>query len=695
MMTQGKKLAAITVFFFAGLAFCAAAEQSRWLISGNVAERGKASFGRLYKAAANESSYSRYAGKDRLNALTVPLYKNASRAKKDPLRFAAVSFYLRFSPFTRDYDAHLADSKAPFRKLNFGFSFAAKKADTYNDLAFFVTGSLHQSDYFVFGGSGCREMKISPYILLEKAGGNSVSGQVSRRHVLNPYVTFSGISSQYAPVLVQIVHDRQRETLAIYLNGVRQNRIPLAGVNPGNRKIASVSLFWAKTNKDRKSETYMFELSPPSVYFGNAEPVTAPKTPTPPRINAEHHDSFFENTLALLYGPQNDWEQGVSRLKKLASRKHAPAIFELACCRLRGIGGPPDRKAAARHAEEAAKLGVSKGTALWALAATAPWYRKRSKDHLNWFNEAGPLLEYERVIKLENVPKFYAAALRRTIDRTKRDTPRNGIILAELKKLADTGLPCALYYCGLECGDQQEQLRLMKAAARAGSPDAVYLVQKDVMDPAKYSLQKCFPLRTQLLWAVKSPFTFARPPRTNPLEPDLRTLTDLYRRTRRPEAAFACAEFLMRALPKAAPSVRSEAEFYLKSAAEALPVARLRYILLYLDGFFEDGEAAEKYLKALEGEDVPPLYLKELAARLKEKRAPGENRALWEVLHKENSLWALYYLGEYAAKKGQQKDAARYRHEFLRRDTARRNHSDEDGVFTWGHPGQAFAGFCN
>ena len=691
-----KKVAVIAVFLFASLAFCAAAEQSRWMISGNVAERGKASFGQLYKAAANESSYSRYAGRDRLNALTVPLYRNVSRAKKDPLRFAAVSFYLRFSPFTRDYDAHLADSKAPFRKLNFGFSFTGRKADTYNDLAFFATGSLHGSDYFVFGGPGCREMKISPYILLKKAGGGNVSGQASRPHVLNPYVTFSGVSSQYAPVLVQIVHDRRRETLSVYLNGVRQNRIPLGGVNPQNRKIASVSLFWARTNKDRKSETYMFELSPPSVYFGNAEPVTAPKTLTPPRINAEHHDSFFENTLALLYGPRNDWEQGVSRLKKLASRKHAPAVFELACCRLRGIGGPPDRKAAARYAEEAAKLGVSKGAALWALAATAPWYRKRSKDHVNWFNEAGPLLEFERVIKLENVPKFYAAALHRTIDRIKKDTPRNRIILAELKRLADTGLPSALYYYGLECGDQTEQMRLMKTAARAGSPDAVeYLVQKDAMEPAKYSLQRRFPLRTQLLWAVKYPFTFAWPPRTNPLEQELRPLTDLYRRTKRPEAAFACAEFLAGSLPKAAPSVRREAEFYMKSAAETLPVARLRYILLYLDGFFEDGAAAEKYLKSLAGEDVPLLYLKELAARLKEKRAPGENRALWEELHKENSLWALYYLGEYAAKKGQRRDAARYRHEFLERDTARRNFSDEDGVFTWGDPGQAFTGFCN
>ena len=691
-----RKLAAIAVFFSACLAFCAAAERSSWVISGNVAEKGKASFGRLYRAAANESSYSRYTGRDRLNALTVPLYRNASRAKKDSSRFAAVSFYLRFSPFTRDYDAHLVADPMPFRKLNFGFSFAAKKADSYNDLAFFVTGSLHGNDYFVFGGPGCREMKISPYALLKKTGGSSVSGQVSRRHVLNPYVTFSGVSSQYAPVLVQIVHDRQRETLTVCLNGVRQNRIPLASVNPGNRKIASVSLFWAKTNKDRKSETYMFELSPPSVYFGNAEPVTAPKTPTPPRINAEHHDSFFENTLALLYGPQNDWEQGVSRLKKLASRKHAPAIFELACCRLRGIGGPPDRKAAARYAEEAAKLGVAKGAALWALAATAPWYRKRSKDHVNWFNEAGPLLEYERVIKLENVPKFYAASLRRTIDRVNKDNPRNGIILAELKKLADTGLPCALYYYGLECGDQQAQLRCMEAAARAGSPDAVeYLVQTDAMEPAKYSLQRRFPLRTQLLWAVKYPFTFARPPRTNPLEQELRPLTELYRKTKRPEAAFACAEFFMGTLPKAAPSVRSEAEFYMKSAAETLPVARLRYILLCLDGVFEDGAAAEKYLKSLEGEDVPPLYLKELAARLKEKRTPGENRALWEALHKENSLWALYYLGEYAAKKGQRKDAARYRHEFLERDTARRNHSDEDGVFTWGRPGQTFAGFCN
>ena len=236
----------------------------------------------------------------------------------------------------------------------------------------------------------------------------------------------------------------------------------------------------------------------------------------------------------------------------------------------------------------------------------------------------------------------------------------------------------------------------MEAAARAGSPDAVeYLIQKDVMEPAKYCRQRRFPLRTQLLWAVKYPFTFARPPRTNALEQELRTLTELYRKTKRPEAAFACAEFLMGSLPKAAPSVRSEAEFYLKSAAETLPVARLRYILLYLDGFFEDGTAAEKYLKSLEGEEVPPLYLKELAARLKEKRAPGENRVLWEELHKENSLWALYHLGEYAAKKGQQKDAARYRHEFLRRDTARRDISDEDGIFTWGHPGQAFAGFCN
>ena len=89
------------------------------------------------------------------------------------------------------------------------------------------------------------------------------------------------------------------------------------------------------------------------------------------------------------------------------------------------------------------------------------------------------------------------------------------------------------------------------------------------------------------------------------------------------------------------------------------------------------------------------MYLKELAARLKEKRAPGENRALWEELHKANSLWALYYLGEYAAKKGQRKDAARYRYEFVKRDTARRNFSDEDGVFTWRHPGQTFDGFCN
>ena len=691
-----KKVAVIAVFLSASLAFCAAAERAPWMTSGNAAARGKASFGQLYKAAANESSYSRYAGKERLNALTVPLYRNVSRAKKDPLRFAALSFYLRFSPFTRDYDAHLMDSKAPFRKLNFGFSFAAKKAGTYNDLAFFVTGSLHGSDYFVFGGPGCREMKISPYALLKKADGNSVTGQVSRRHVLNPCVTFSGVSSQYAPVLVQIVHDRRRETLEIYLDGVRQNRIPLAGVNPGNRKIASVSLFWGKTNHDRKSETYMFELSPPSVYFGDAGPVIVPETPTPPRINAEHHDSFFEDTLALLYGPQNNWEQGVARLKKLASRKHAPAIFELACCRLRGIGGPPDRKAAARYAEEAAKLGVSKGAALWALAATAPWYRKRSKDHVNWSNEAGSLLESERVIKLKNVPKFYAAALHRTIDREKTDNPRNGIILAELKKLADTGLPCALYYYGLTCGDQPEQMRCMEAAARAGNPDAVeYLVRKDVMEPAKYSLQRRFALRTQLLWAVKYPFTFALPPRTNPLQQDLRPLTELYRKTKRPEAAFACAEFLMGSLPKAAPGVRSEAEFYLKSAAETLPVARLRYILLCLDGVFEDGAAAEKYLKSLEGEDVPTLYLKELAARLKEKRTPGENRALWEALHKENSLWALYCLGEYAAKKGQQKDAARYRHEFLRRDTGRRNFSDEDGVFTWCPPGQTFAGFCN
>ena len=114
-----RKLAAIAVFLFASLAFCPAAERSSWVISGNVAEKGKASFGRLYKAAANESSYARYTGRDRLNALTVPLYKNASRAKKERLRFAAVSFYLRFSPFTRDYDAHLAADPMPFKKMNF------------------------------------------------------------------------------------------------------------------------------------------------------------------------------------------------------------------------------------------------------------------------------------------------------------------------------------------------------------------------------------------------------------------------------------------------------------------------------------------------------------------------------------------------------------------------------------------------
>ena len=630
------------------------ASSLEWSPVGNTSVAGDAPYGKLYKTSFNNIRDHQVT--DKIHGVTVRLYKNQKAMKKASRNYLLLAFTARMSPYVKDYDLYSCDNTLPFLKLCFGFHDSFVKPKDYNGLNLIISEPLYRFLWTVRSGNGGKDIwKISP----EKGV-----------TVLNTGILFQRESIQFAPVFIQLLYDRKNSVMEFYLNGVFQQSVPV----PANKKRISFTDFTLLWNQNKKSDKRRhFELSPLNVSFSDTKPEIRPAQPGLTLKTGKHYDSDFRQALLLLYGKENDWEAGFQLLQKLERKDHAPAIFELGCCYLRGIGCKPDREKALKYLKKAASCGVIEAADLWKMTVgldplTPELQREFVKENYLMISNKYSLLEdLEGWIRIGGNQKMYAETLSRFLQHSHyQSKAKKEPVQNELRKLADSGDYYARY-CYAKILESAEQKKQMERSAKGGCVEAIpaFLNEKKDLNTLDFE--------SQLEYACRYPLHFAGIKEPLKREQALFRLYSEHGRTKDPRYAFAYAESLLNPYLKLNDSIKTRSEQMMKQAAEKLPIAQTQYVRRYLAGDYKNKTVAKDCIVKLMQHYGKELVVKELYSLFLEKENPGKNLKYWQALWKENSIPAAYYLGEYAIRLGQKKAASQFRLRFLELDRKKRS----------------------
>jgi len=645
---------------------------TNWTKTGDVTKIGSGSFGNVYRVVCN--NIRKHGGGDALNAISLALHDSRKSYRKEKSRFLSVEYFMRMYPFAADYDLNSTDRETPFLNLGIGLSPSINIPMHYNDLGLLITQGLYGHPWTVRSGRG-----------VENIG---MIDQRKKFHFTHFFLSFYKTSICYAPVHMIFQYDRKLDTAEFYLNGVLQNRINLKTLKE-NKKFGAFSLIWESTNRKGKNEVRIFELSPAQIRLYDEPAEIHPGFIKPPQKNKKYYDCDFEQAVALLYDTKNDWETGFSLLKKVAEQGHAPALYELACCYYRGIGCPPDRKKALQYLEKAAKYGVLEASSMrlsvaGLLPLTPDLDKKYVRGAFNQRNGSRSLLAGNRIISIKNNNRIYAKSLSETIQRA--NVQQKKALLRALKDLANSGDSFAMAQYAIVCNNPKEKESYLRNAFAMKEPSAI----RTLLLSRKIKWES-LDLERQLLFADNYLLDFAKINSRQNREQNLNMLRSKYFVDKDLKSAFAYSESLLRPYLNESRQTKMNAEQSMAAAAEQLSVAQIQYLRRYLEGVYGNVATAKRCLTSLKKNYGTVRTVKELEALVLEKETPEKHLSLWKQLEREGSVIALYYLGEYAVRKGDKTTASNFRKQFLDKDNLQNNFASRN-IFG-GNSGQFFSGY--
>ena len=639
------------------------AAQIDFLPVGNMKKYGTGVYGNIYKAGVNDIRNHR--SQDKINALFIKLYKNKKERKKENTRYTIIEFVVQLSPYVKDYDAFKGDFNHPFCNLAFGFHKNILTPTDYNGVDLLISYPLYDYPYSLRKGGG-----VETIFKLDTQKQFSFT---------NDYISYQRNSIRYAPVKISILLDEQEGECRFYLNGVLQNEISFGEkqYSPG-----TFILLWEKENSRKAKRT--FEISAAKIN----------RSQTPPDIRTEvplmnwFNETDFGQAMNLLYSRQNQWETGFRKMRQLAEKGHALAMFELACCYIRGIGCSKNRQLALKWLEKAAENDVLEASSLWlkmnGLFPLTKDLEQRfvREKYFNHRNDGRLLFLHKDIVKITN-PIVYAESIVLSLPHTTENQKKK--LLLELKKIAESGYPFAMRLYAKNTN--KDQAAWLKKAAEAGDPIALF----DLLYDKKIQWTD-LPIEIQVYLAGKYPLKYAGIKVPSNYDKTILYLRgELYsKKTFDNRIAFALSEYLLIPYSKISDPVRMESENLMKKAAQNSHIAQIKYIQNYLSGLYGTQADAILFMKKLLKIYKENMLIQELKLQILEKQSPGKWKKEWELLRRKKSVTALYYLGKYAAEEGNQTLAAKYRYQFLELDNEFRIKKG-DGIY-WGFPGQYFSG---
>ena len=422
------------------------AAQIDFLPVGNMKRYGT----NIYKSGVNDIRNHR--SQDKINALYLKLYTSKKEKKKEKSRYTMIEFVIRMSPYVKDYNAFKGDFMHPFSNLAFGFHENTLTPVNYNGLDLLISYPLY--DY--------------PYSLRKGVGVETISKLDTQKRFsfTNECISYQRNSIRYAPVKINILWDEQERLCRFYLNGILQNEIFFGGkrYSPG-----TFILLWDK--EDSKSEKRIFEISKAKIERFQNLPDIRPEVPMINWFN----ETDFGQAMGLLYSKNNQWEFGFRKMKHLAEKGHALAMFELACCYYRGIGCSKDYQLALKWLEKAAENDVLDAASLWLKSnglfpltkkLEKRFVRKKYFDHRN---DGKLLFLNKEIVKITN-PIVYSQSIVLSLPHATGCQKKK--LLIELKKIAESGYPFAMRFYAKNANDESSEW--LKKAADAGDPIAIF-----------------------------------------------------------------------------------------------------------------------------------------------------------------------------------------------------------------------------